>query len=204
MFWRLGSEELSRPVAAPVWLKLVWIRPVFRLTRGRQRVHVGALELLQLAVLENQPRQLVAHGGELLQHVGVGGGPVLVRLSVGSCCFSNSTVASCRRIEVERFARHRGDLAFQPPHVGSQLGAEPGEDLPVDGDPVPLHVHQHLHERHLDVAKQRLELHPSMRRAKKSRSARTVGAVLAAVGRRCGDAHLGERDLRLPPPRQSW
>ena len=72
MFCRFGSDELSRPVAAPVWLKLVWIRPVWRLTRGGQRIDVGALELLQLAVLEDQPRQLVAHGGELLEHVGVG------------------------------------------------------------------------------------------------------------------------------------
>ena len=44
---------------------------------GRQRVHVGALELLQLAVVEDEPRQLVAHGGELLEHVGVGARPGL-------------------------------------------------------------------------------------------------------------------------------
>lgn len=27
MFWRLGSDELSLPVAAAVWLKVVWMRP---------------------------------------------------------------------------------------------------------------------------------------------------------------------------------
>jgi hypothetical protein len=34
MFWRFGSDELRRPVAAPVWLKLVWMRPVVALTRA--------------------------------------------------------------------------------------------------------------------------------------------------------------------------
>jgi hypothetical protein len=28
MFWRLGSMLERRPVAAMVWLKLVWTRPV--------------------------------------------------------------------------------------------------------------------------------------------------------------------------------
>ena len=28
MFWRLGSDEESRPVAVAVWWKLVWILPV--------------------------------------------------------------------------------------------------------------------------------------------------------------------------------
>ena len=27
MFWRFGSWEESRPVAAPAWLKVVWMRP---------------------------------------------------------------------------------------------------------------------------------------------------------------------------------
>src|SRR6266566_3830810 len=32
MFWRLGSDDDNRPVAAPVWLKLVCTRPVSALT----------------------------------------------------------------------------------------------------------------------------------------------------------------------------
>ncbi len=32
MFWRLGSEEESRPVAATAWLKVVWMRFVAGLT----------------------------------------------------------------------------------------------------------------------------------------------------------------------------
>ena len=42
---------------------------------GRQHVDVGGPELLQLPVLEDQARHLVPHGGQLLQHVGVGGRP---------------------------------------------------------------------------------------------------------------------------------
>jgi hypothetical protein len=39
----------------------------------RQGIDVGALELLQLSVLQDQPGQLVSHGCQLFQHVGVSG-----------------------------------------------------------------------------------------------------------------------------------
>jgi 2-methylaconitate cis-trans-isomerase PrpF len=51
MFCRLGLVELRRPVAVPTWLKVVWMRPSASASCG-QRVEVGALELLQLAMLE--------------------------------------------------------------------------------------------------------------------------------------------------------
>ena len=74
MFCRFGSDGAEPPgggaglVEAGVDAAGLAVHP------QRQRVDVGALELLQLAVLEDEPRQLVAHGGELLEHVGVGGG----------------------------------------------------------------------------------------------------------------------------------
>ena len=45
--------------------------PVYPL---RQGIHVGALQLLQLAIFQNQPWKLMPHCGELFQYVGVGGG----------------------------------------------------------------------------------------------------------------------------------
>ena len=54
MFCRFGLLDESRPVAATVWLKSVWTRPVRGLIRRGQRVDVGGLELGELAVLEDQ------------------------------------------------------------------------------------------------------------------------------------------------------
>ena len=54
MFCRLGSlDDARRPVAAVTWLKEQWMRPVRSFDEARQGVHVGALELLNLAVLED-------------------------------------------------------------------------------------------------------------------------------------------------------
>ena len=63
------------------------------------------------------------------------------------------------RVEVEIHARHPGDVLLQPAQVRGQLRAHPGEQLPVDPDALPLHVHQHLDQRHLDLAQQRLRRH---------------------------------------------
>ena len=201
MFWRLGSVELSRPVAAPVWLKLVWIRPVLAVDRRGQRVHVGALELLQLAVLQDQAGQLVPHRGELLQHVGVGGGAGLGLLEDRELLLLEQDRRELpRRVDVEVHARHLRDLDLQPPEVGAQLLAQPGEERAVDADPLPLHVHQHLDQRHLDVAEQVLHLDLAQRRREEVVQGEHGGAVGAAVvgGREHGD--LGEGDLRLSLP----
>ena len=52
MFWRFGSEDDRRPVAATVCRKEVCTRPA-GVGERRQRVDVGSLELRDLAVLEN-------------------------------------------------------------------------------------------------------------------------------------------------------
>ena len=56
MFWRFGSLELSRPVAATPWLNEAWTRPSSGATSVGQGVEVGALELGELAVLDQEPR----------------------------------------------------------------------------------------------------------------------------------------------------
>ena len=57
MFCRFGLDEDSRPVAAPVWLKLVCRRPVGGIDQRRQRVDVGAFQLGELAVLQHLARR---------------------------------------------------------------------------------------------------------------------------------------------------
>src|SRR4029453_9671977 len=76
MFWRLGSLLLNLPVAATAWLKQVGTGPAAGFPSGghveggvdarglgvhelRQRVDIGAFELLQRAPLEDQPRHVV-------------------------------------------------------------------------------------------------------------------------------------------------
>ena len=71
MFCRFGFEDERRPVAAPVWLKLVCRRPVERSNERRERVHVRALELHELPELEHLAADLVLDG-ELFEHVGGG------------------------------------------------------------------------------------------------------------------------------------
>src|SRR5918998_2380233 len=45
--------------------------PVYSL---RQCVNVGTLELLELAILQNEARQLVPHRGKLFEHIRIRGG----------------------------------------------------------------------------------------------------------------------------------
>ena len=66
MFCRFGSDEESRPVAATVWRKEVCTRPCC-VGERRQRVDVGALELGDLAVLEDEPGQRKPALGQLGQ-----------------------------------------------------------------------------------------------------------------------------------------
>ncbi len=65
-------EEERRPVAAPVWLKLVWMRPVRGSIELRQGIDVGAFELGELAVFENFAGDFVLDG-EAFENIGGGG-----------------------------------------------------------------------------------------------------------------------------------
>ena len=111
-------------------------------------------------------------------------GPVLVFLRTGSCCFSNRTVASWRgELRLRSTPATREISPSSRAEVGAQLLAEPGEERAVDRDPLPLHVHQHLHQRHLDVAEQRLHLHLAERGREELVQREHGGAVGAAVAR---------------------
>ena len=56
MFCTFGFDDERRPVAAPVWWKVGWMRPVRGFDERRQRVDVGALELREPAVGEHVRR----------------------------------------------------------------------------------------------------------------------------------------------------
>ena len=91
----------------------------------RQRVHIGVLQLLQLAVLQNEPRKLVPHGRELLQHVGIGRRAGLGLLQHRQLMLLEQDAGQlARRIEVQVGARNPGNLLFQPAEILPQLLAQ--------------------------------------------------------------------------------
>src|SRR5213592_3369972 len=79
----------------------------------RQSVHVGRLELRKLAVLDQQARDLVPHGGELLQYVVIGGRSGLRLLEDGKLVLLEQDVAQLRsRVDVELGTRRPVDRAL--------------------------------------------------------------------------------------------
>ena len=72
MFWRFGSDDESRPVAAPPWWKVVWMRPSRGSTSSGSASTYVPFSFDERAVLEHEPRQRVLVG-ELLEHVLIGG-----------------------------------------------------------------------------------------------------------------------------------
>jgi len=88
---------------------------------SRQRVHVGGLELRQLAVLDQQPGHLVPHRGELLQYLVVGRGSGLGLLEDRQLVLLEQHLPELgRRVDVEVGARGLIDRALEP----SQLTGE--------------------------------------------------------------------------------
>jgi hypothetical protein len=103
-----------------------------------------------------------------------------------------------RAVDVELAAGGGVDAPFEPLQVGAHLARKPGEELAVDRDARPLHVHQHLGQRHLDIVEQGCERHLHELRREELVERQHRGAVVAAIGGRLGHHHFGKRDLRLP------
>ena len=107
-----GRRREMRPVAATVWLNEAWMRPGLGVDEQGQRVHVGRLQLLHRAVLEDLPRQLVVLG-QLLQHLLRGGrharlGRLLARPHAQAV--EEHVAQLDGRVDVERRARQLVDL----------------------------------------------------------------------------------------------
>ena len=154
---------------------------------GREHVDVRVLQLLQLTVVENQLGHLVTHGCELLQHIGVGRRPGLGLLEdLQLLLFEQDGGELAGRVEVERLAGHLPDPELEPRQVLGQLARELAEERRVDGDPVPFHLGDHRHERHLDRLEQLL--HPGLGQHRleetvQGQHRRAVGAAVIGGGR---------------------
>src|SRR5689334_10266661 len=107
----------------------------------RQGVDIGALELLQLTVLENETGKLVAHCRQLLQHVRVGGGTGLGLLEDRELeLFEQDGRELPRRVQIQIGARGLSDLQLESPQIGAQFFAQPLKQFPVNGYALPFHI----------------------------------------------------------------
>ena len=131
--------------------------PRRRLDQQRQRIDVGALELGELAVLEEQPREGMARG-ELLEHLGIGARAGLRPLHDRQTELVEEHGADLdRRGDGEGVPGQEVDL---PLERGKTLGVARGEPLQqrrVDPHPVVFHRGEDRGEGDLDVLEERAE-----------------------------------------------
>ncbi len=97
--------------------------------------------------------------GELLQHVGVGGGSGLGLLEDRQLKLVEEQHRQLlRRIEVQVRRRLLRDLPLERREFCVNSGAQPAEQLPVDRDAGPLHVGQHRDQRQFDLGEKPVSL----------------------------------------------
>ena len=154
MFCRFGSELLRRPVAATAWLKQVWTRPGRRVHELRQRVDVGALQLVQAAPFENQPRQLVDER-QLLEHLDGGRrrsrlAGLLERRQLQ--LLEQDLAELLRRVDVELLSGELEDARRIARQLLLDVLRLRGQRRAVDPDAGALDVGQHGQERHFQLA----------------------------------------------------
>ena len=141
MFCRFGFSLEIRPVVVAIWLNVAWMRPSAPDQR-RQRVGVGAAELLDLAVPQQVVEDRVRLGGRhLLERVGVGRRAGLRALDRRELELLEEDPPELRhRVHDERLARVRVDLALEVVALVLEVGAQLLEELAVDADAGVLHL----------------------------------------------------------------
>ena len=162
-----------------------------------QLVGVGALELGEATVLEDQSRQCV-RAGQLLEHV-LGRGWLA---GGGFPChrqpefLEQDLLQLLGRIEVERAAGLAVRLELDLLHALRQFLALPAQQLPVDEYAGALHVAEHLDQRRLELAVERLQAGLGVQR-RPQRRVQAQRHVRVLRGVRCChvDRHLIEREL---------
>ncbi len=117
-----------------------------RIDRRHQVVGVGALQLRELAPVQQDARQLVALCGQVLQHRRVGGRSARGGGAAGGQAhLPEQQVADLLgRAQVERPAGDAVGLEFELAHPNREVVGEQPKPLRVDLDPGQLHLDQHL------------------------------------------------------------
>ena len=123
-----------------------------RIDEARQGVGVGRLELRDLPPFEHARWQLMALGGEVLEHArrrrpGAGRG----LLAAGQAHLAEQNIAELlRRAGIDRRADNSVDLGLEFGHALSELARHTRQDVAVDRDPAALHTRQNIDERALE------------------------------------------------------
>ena len=157
MFCRFGLVLERRPVVVAAWLKVVWTRPVVGVDQVRQRVEVGVLQLGQLApgldLLDD--RVLVADLGE---DAGVGREAGFAATLAGQLELLEEDAADLlRRADRELLLGQLEDLPFEGVDPLAEAGADLGQALGVELQPLAFHRREDVDQRQLDLAQQRLQ-----------------------------------------------
>ena len=165
--------------------------PCARIHQRRKRVEVGVLELRELAVLHEQPRQGVPLVGEFLQHARVGartrGGLLLDRQPE---LLEEDRPQLLIGRDVELLARLAMDLALELAARGLESRLERMEPMDVDRHAGPLHLGEHVHKRKLHLAEQRAHFMVDQPRLEERTQAQRDVAVGAGVVAPSDDRHL--------------
>ena len=158
MFWRFGSDDDSRPVAATAWWNVVWRRPSASAIRRRQRLDVGRAELRVDPPLE----ELVDHRvgrPELLEDRRVGRVAGLRPAALRQVQLEEQDLLELLgAAEVELVADVDVDLLLEPVDLARRNStSSAGQRLAVEGDADRLHPGEDRDQRQLDLAEQPVE-----------------------------------------------
>ena len=154
---RVRGREPTRRRDGLVEARVQPSRP--RVHEDRQRVHVRAAQLVQLAVLDDAAGEGVPQLGQLLQHGRIRRRPRLGLLQHREVQLVEQDLPELgRRVDVELLAGHHPDVVRDVRELALELLRHRVEEVQVDPDARLLHVREHVDERHLDVPEQRLEV----------------------------------------------
>src|SRR3989441_1707710 len=138
---------------------------------------------------------------ELLQHLEVRGRASFGLLERRQLELLEQDVTQLRRgVDVEVRTGGAIDGLLQLPQLPRELTGDLPQHLPVHQHAVPLHIHEHGDERHLNGVEQPEELVILELRPEGVSQPQHDLAGGAAVARRHGHGHLRERLLPPPPP----
>jgi len=198
MFWTLGLARREPPGRGDGELEAGVDAPGLGLDLADEGVGIGALELRQLAPVEDAARQVVGQG-ELLEHRGVGGiGAGLALLAAGEAELAEQHVAQLlRRADVELVAGEDIGLALELGHALGEVGGEGVQRRAVDLDAGTLHRGDDRRQRPLDRLIKRH--HALAHQAALEQLVQAQGHVDAFGGIVAGlvERDLGEADQRL-------
>ena len=114
-----------------------------------QRVGIGAAQLGQAAPFQHFLGDVMALGRHFFQHIDIGGpGAGLGLAPAFQAHLAEQDIAQLLgRADIEILARQLVDFGFQPALRLAEIIGQPAQQFGIDGDPGPLHVGQHHHQR---------------------------------------------------------